>query len=257
MKLSSAPRNLFSGMMLALVTGLSMAPMAIALPTVNSSTPTPLVLAQASPSVTATVLETDIRDDMVRVQLANGSIRTLSIAAQNIVKLGLTRGAEVTLNMNGTQVLTMTHNAVTVTPHPEMTAVVEEIDTRDDMVRVRLTDGSSRTLLLAGQDILNLGLRNGSEVMLNMDGNRVVTMSRMVSVQPLAPVTVTIVELDPRNDKIRVRLPNGSTRNVVIATQDISRLGLSRGSQVMVALDNDQIVTMFTDTASVGVSEVQ
>lgn len=242
--------------MLALVAGLSVAPTTLALPPIRSAN-APLVLAQASNSVTATVLETDIRDDMVRVQLAGGQIRTLSVAAQNIIKLGLERGAEITLNMNGTQVVSMSRNNVTADTRPEITATVQEVDSRDDMVRVLLPNGSVRTLLLANQDIASLGLRNGAEVTLNMDGNRIVTMSRTVSAQARQPVTATIVELDPRNDKVRVRLASGSTRNLVISTQDISRLRLTPGSTVMVVLDGDRVVTMFTDEASAGVSEVQ
>lgn len=257
MKLSSAPRNLFSGMMLALVAGLSAAPMAIALPTVNSSTPAPLVLAQAASNVTATVLETDIRDDMVRVQLPDGNIRTLSVAAQNIIRLGLERGGQVTLNMNGTQVVSMSRNNVTVQPRSNITATVEAVDPRDDMVRVRLPNGSVRTLLLTGSDIMSLGLRNGSDVTLNMDGNRVVTMSRMVSVEARQPVSATIIELDSRDDTVRVRLADGSTRNVLIAEQDIDRLGLRRGSEVMLGIHNGLVVTMFMGDTSAPATEVQ
>jgi len=257
MKLSSAPRNLFSGMMLALVAGLSAAPMAIALPTVNASTPAPLVLAQAASNVTATVLETDIRDDMVRVRLPNGDIRTLSVAAQNIIRLGLERGGPVTLNMNGTQVVSMSRNNVTVQPHSNITATVEAVDPRDDMVRVRLPNGSVRTLLLTGSDIMSLGLRNGSDVTLNMDGNRVVTMSRMVSVQARQPVSATIIELDSRDDTVRVRLADGGTRNVLIAEQDIERLGLRRGSEVTLGIDNGIVVMMFMGDAAAPATEVQ
>jgi len=188
MKLSSAPRNLFSGMMLALVAGLSVAPMAIALPTVNSSAPALLVLAQAASNVTATVLETDIRDDMVRVRLPNGSVRIL---------------------------------------------------------------------LLTGSDIMSLGLRNESDVTLNMNGDRVVTMSRMVSVQARQPVSATIIELDSRDDTARVRLADGSTRNVLIAEQDITRLGLRRGSEVTLGIDNGLVVMMFMEDAAAPATEVQ
>lgn len=257
MKLFSQHRNLFSGMMLALVAGLSVAPTAIALPTSAPSTSAPLVLAQAARPVTATVLETDIRDDMVRVRLADGTIRTLSLAAQNIIRLGLERGGQVTLNMNGTRVVSMTSNNVTVDTRPEITATVQEIDMRDDMVRVRLPDGSSRTLLLSGQDIVSLGLQNGSEVMLNMDGNRILTMSRMVSVQTREPVAATIVGIDSRDDTVRVRLADGSVRNLLISAQDITRLGLRRGAEVMLGINNGIVVTMFMQDASAPVTEAQ
>ncbi len=257
MKLSSQHRNLFSGMMLALVAGLSVAPTAIALPTTGLSTNAPLILAQVPQTTTATVLETDIRDDMVRVRLADGAIRTLSLAAQNIIRLGLERGAQVTLNMNGTQVVSMTSNNVTVDTRPDIVATVQEVDMRDDMVRVRLPNGSSRTLLLSGQDILNLGLRNGSEVTLNMDGNRILTMSRTVSVQTREPVTATIVGIDSRDDTVRVRLADGSVRNLLISAQDVTRLGLRRGAQVMLGINNGIIVTMFMQDASAPVTEAQ
>ncbi len=147
MKLSSAPRNLFSGMMLALVAGLSAAPMAIALPTVNSSTPAPLVLAQAASNVTATVLETDIRDDMVRVQLPDGDIRIVTMSRM-----------------------------VSAPARQPISATIIELDARDDTVRVRLADGSTRNVLIAEQDIARLSLRRGSEVTLGIDNGLVVTM---------------------------------------------------------------------------------
>ena len=126
-----------------------------------------------------------------------------------------------------------------------VTATVLETDIRDDMVRVRLPDGSVHTLLLTGSDIMSLGLRSGSDVTLNMDGDRVVTMSRMVSVQARQPVSATIIELDLRDDTVRVRLADGSTRNVLIAGQDITRLGLRRGSEVTLGIDNGLVVMMF------------
>ncbi len=257
MKLSSQHRNLFSGMMLAVVAGLSVAPTAIALPTAGLSTNAPLIVAQVPQTTTATVLETDIRDDMVRVQLADGAIRTLSLAAQNIIRLGLQRGAQVTLNMNGTRVVSMTSNNVTADTRPDIVATVQSVDMRDDMVRVRLPNGSSRTLLLSGQDILSLGLRDGSEVTLNMDGNRILTMSRMVSVQTREPVSATIVEIDSRDDTVRVRLADGSVRNLLITGQDATRLGLRRGAEVMLGINNGIIVTMFMQDASAPVTEVR
>jgi len=102
------------------------------------------------------------------------------------------------------------------------TATVVDADPREDTVRLRLADGSIRMFSLAAQKQSQLALAPGAEVMLTMNGDRIVTMMRMVSVQPAEQVEATVVELTPRLDRIRVRLADGSIRLLSLSARSSS-----------------------------------
>lgn len=238
-------RNVWMGAALALATGLTLAPSAIALPEsgLASSSASSILVAQALTSTTGTVIDADPREDTVRLRLSDGSIRMFSLSAQEQRQLGLNRGAEVMLTMSGNRIITMTR-LISSSPETSTTATVVDADPREDTVRLRLADGSIRMFSLAAQKQGQLGLSPGAEVMLTMSGDRIVTMMRMVSVQPLEQVEATIVELTPRLDRIRVRLADGSIRLLSLSVQDQARLGLRNGSAVTLTTRGNRIETM-------------
>ncbi len=130
------------------------------------------------------------------------------------------------------------------------TATVVDADPREDTVRLRLADGSIRMFSLAAQKQSQLALAPGAEVMLTMNGDRIVTMMRMVSVQPAEQVEATVVELTPRLDRIRVRLADGSIRLLSLSVQDQARLGLRNGSAVTLTTRGNRIETMTSNNTS-------
>jgi hypothetical protein len=103
---------------------------------------------------------------------------------------------------------------------------------------------------LAAQKQSQLALAPGAEVMLTMNGDRIVTMMRMVSVQPAEQVEATVVELTPRLDRIRVRLADGSIRLLSLSVQDQARLGLRNGSAVTLTTRGNRIETMTSNNTS-------
>lgn len=170
--------NVWLGATLAVLTSLAIAPEAIARPAQSNSADTTMVISQAErQTITATILDASTREDNVRVRLPNGDIRMLSVSSQDILRLGLSRGVEVILNMEGNHVLTMSR-MMTIEPQETVNATVLDTSTREDTVRVRLPDGDIRMLSLSSQEQLRLGLERGSEVTLNMRGNQILTMAR-------------------------------------------------------------------------------
>ncbi|BAU43801.1 hypothetical protein [Leptolyngbya sp. O-77] len=239
-----AKRNVWTGAALALVAGIAIAPGAIALPEAGRApSSSSILVAQALTSTTGTVIDTDAREDTVRLRLSDGSIRMFSLSSQEQSQLGLERGAEVMLTMSGNRIITMTR-MISSSPEMSTTATVVDTDLREDTVRLRLANGSIRMFSLAAQKQGQLGLAPGVEVMLTMSGDRIITMMRMVSVQPAEQVEATVVELTPRLDRIRVRLADGSIRLLSLSVQDQARLGLRNGSAVTLTTRGNRIETM-------------
>ncbi|GAB4145878.1 MAG: hypothetical protein Fur0046_23640 [Cyanobacteria bacterium J069] len=233
---------------------MTIAPGAIALPEVGRTSGSAIVIAQALDSTTATVVDVDPREDTVRLRLANGNLRMFSLSTQEQQQLGLASGVQVMLTMSGDRIITMTR-MISSQPSASTTATVVDTDAREDTVRLRLADGSIRMFSLPVQDQQKLGLESGSEVMLTMGGDRIITMTRMVSVMPAERMTATVIEVSPREDRVRVRLADGSIRLLSLPVQEQSRLGLRRGSEVTVTSRGNRIDTMIFNNAIATVTE--
>lgn len=135
------------------------------------------------------------------------------------------------------------------------TATVVDVDPREDTVRLRLANGNLRMFSLSTQEQQQLGLASGVQVMLTMSGDRIITMTRMVSVMPAERMTATVIEVSPREDRVRVRLADGSIRLLSLPVQEQSRLGLRRGSEVTVTSRGNRIDTMIFNNAIATVTE--
>ncbi|MGG6295864.1 hypothetical protein ACQ4M4_15860 [Leptolyngbya sp. AN02str] len=182
--------NFWMGAALAVVTSVALAPEAIAQSVHFNSqnrADTAITIAQAQrETITARVVETSPREDTITVQLPNGNLRMLLVSAQDIRRLELAAGVDVTLNMEGSRVITMSR-MMSIEPQENMSATILDTSPDEDTVRVRLADGGIRRLSIAAHEQLRLGLSRGSEVTLNMRGTRIVTMARN-------NMTVTVTE---------------------------------------------------------------
>lgn len=113
-----------------------------------------------------------------------------------------------------------------------------------ESVTLELPSGNTYQISVDSDDITEMNLRPGMEIVANLNrgniarGVRVVGDNMMTAAQPLRGTIRTI-----EGNLVTIEMPDGSTRRITIRPEDITRLDLETGMQISLMLNDESIAS--------------
>lgn len=212
-----------------------------------NQTGTTTVNMTAGQSVQGTVVS--IVGDTIRMRLASGELRDITISQADLQRLNLQLGMPIvaTMGNNGNTTIalanSMNSSAMAATTGMDMMSqqgmrgVIRNIV--GDVVTLELPDGTTRSVTVSKEQRTQLNLREGMIVTArsmtsgsNGDVFLEAANDTMASTGMMNGTVRSIV-----GDVLTVTMPDGSTRDVVISRADIDRLNLVPGMNVSVMMN--------------------
>ncbi|HEY9695588.1 MAG TPA: hypothetical protein V6D15_25600 [Oculatellaceae cyanobacterium] len=237
-----------------------------------SQTGTTTVNMTAGQSVQGTVVS--IVGDTIRIRLASGELRDITISRADSQRLNLQIGMPIvaTMGSNGNTTVALAsgmnssamaaNTSMDMMSQQGMRGVIRNIV--GDVVTLELPDGTTRSVTVSKEQRTQLNLREGMIVTArsmtsgsNGDVFIETANNNMASTGMMNGTVRSIV-----GDVLTITMPDGSTRDVVLSRADIDRLNLVPGMNVSVMMNGGsttvslvngtQQSTMMTNNNSIG-----